>query len=89
MTSRHDLNPRGKPIRRLFYHNGKLLRRQYHDRYGNHVSTELFAPDGYITESIQHGSRPRHWWYHRGVPVKYARGPETYVKEGTRWVKTR
>jgi hypothetical protein len=64
-----------------------LVRREYHDRNGNHVSTELFSPDGHITESIQHGSRPTHWWYEHGVPVKYARGSQTYVADGTRWVQ--
>jgi len=87
IVERHDLNLEGKPTRRLFYRDGKLARREYHDRHGNHVSTELFAPDGSITESIQHGSRPRHWWYDRGVPLKYARGSETYPKDGAPWVK--
>jgi dipeptidyl aminopeptidase/acylaminoacyl peptidase len=88
ITRQHDLNLEGKPIRRLFCEDGKLTRREYHDREGRHVSTELFDAEGSVTESIQHGSRPRHWWYDRGVPVKYARGKETYVKEGDRWVKT-
>jgi len=83
----HDLNLEGKAIRRLFYQGGKLVRREYHDRNGNHVSTELFGSDGYMTESIQHGSRPRRWWYERGVPVKYARGSLAYVKDGTRWLQ--
>ncbi len=85
----HDLNLEGKAIRRLFYEGGKLTKREYHDRNGNHVSTELFGSDGYMTESIQHGSRPRHWWYERGVPAKYARGSQVYVKDGTRWVTGR
>ena len=88
-VERHDLNAEGKATRRLFYRDGKLAKREYHDRSGYHVSTELFGADGYITESIQHGSRPRHWWYERGVPVKYARGEETYVKDGERWIKTK
>ncbi|MHC4175488.1 MAG: hypothetical protein ACYST5_21460, partial [Planctomycetota bacterium] len=48
---RHDLNLEGKATRRLFYRAGTLVRREYHDRNGNHVSTELFGPDGHITES--------------------------------------
>ena len=86
IVEKHDLSLEGKPIRRLFYQDGKLARREYHDRHGRHVSTESFAPDGSLTESIQHGSSPRRWWYDRGVPTKYARGPRTYVKESTRWV---
>lgn len=85
----HDLNLEGKAIRRLFYERGKFAKREYHDRNENHVSTELFGSDGYMTESIQHGSRPRHWWYERGVPAKYARGAQVYVKDGTRWVTGR
>ena len=86
---RHDLNLEGKAIRRLFYEGNKLVRREYHDRNGNHISTELFDSDGYIKESIQHGSRPRHWWYERGTPVKYTRGSETYVKDGSSWIRAK
>jgi len=89
VIARHDLNLEGKPIRRLFYQAGRLCRREYHDRNGNHVSTESFGSDGYIIESIQHGSQPRHWWYERGVPVKYTHGSQTYVNDGTRWVRTK
>lgn len=86
VTKSHDLNLEGKPIRRLLYEAGKLVKREYHDRTGTHISTELFGPDGYVTESIQHGSRPRHWWYQRGMPLKYTRGPVTYAKDGERWI---
>jgi hypothetical protein len=89
LTERHDLNAQGKATRRLFYRDGKLARRQYHDSSGYHISTELFDADGYITESIQHGSRPRHWWYEKAIPVKYTRGSDTYVKTGDRWIKTK
>lgn len=89
VIERRDLNPEGKAIRRLFYQENKLVRREYHDRNGNNVSTELFDSDGHITESIQHESRSRHWWYEHGVPMKYARGSETYVKDGTRWVRAK
>jgi hypothetical protein len=82
----HDLNLEQQAVRRLFYQDGRLARREYHDRDGNHVSTEWFDSDGHITESIQHGSRPRHWWYERGVPVRYARGSRGYTKVGKRWV---
>ncbi len=87
MVERHDLNLAGEPTRRLHYEGGKLARRTYHDRDGDKVSTELFDPRGQITESIQHGSRPRHWWYDGGVPTKYARGEDSYVQKGQHWVK--
>ena len=80
------MNAAGQSIRRLFYEQGRLARREYHDRDGNLVSTEHFSPDGYVTESIQHGSTPRQWRYERGVPLKYSRGSQIYVKDGTRWV---
>ncbi|MHC4229295.1 MAG: TolB-like translocation protein [Planctomycetota bacterium] len=89
LVERHDLNAEGKATRRLFYRDGKLAKREYHDRNGYHISTELFGADGYITESIHHGSRPRHWWYEKGVPLKYTRGSDAYVKDGERWIKTR
>jgi len=89
VLKRHDLNLEGKAVRRLFYEAGRLHRREYHDRNGNHVSTELFGSDGHITESVQHGSRPRHWWYEQGVPVKYSRGSQTYVTDGTRWTQAK
>ncbi len=53
---------------------------------GDKVSTELFDPDGQITESIQHGSRPRRWWYEGCVPTKYARGEVGYEPKGKSWV---
>jgi hypothetical protein len=87
IVRRHDLNLKGKPIRRLFYEEGKLAKREYHHQDGGHVSTELFDRDGHITQSIQHSSRPRRWWYDHGSPTKYARGDQTLVKEGDRWVK--
>lgn len=89
VVKRHDLNVEGKATRRLFYRDGKLVKREYHDRNDYHVSTELFGADGYIIESIQHGSRPRHWWYERGAPVKYTRGSESYVKDGARWIRAK
>jgi len=101
ITKRYDLNHEGKSIRRLFYHNGKLVRREYHNRDGVHVSTEHFDADGYITESILYRtvdgkSREfRHWWYEHGIPIKLIgsapnaspKGPGIYVKEGENWVK--
>lgn len=100
IARRHDLNADGKPIRRLFYEDGKLARREYHTRDGEHVSTEHFDPDGYITESILYrgGDEGGHFWYDRGTPVKFTgrisrhatpEGPGTYVKKGNAWVKTR
>jgi hypothetical protein len=89
LTENHSLNAEGKATRRVFYRNGKIARRQYHDSSGYQITTELFDPDGFITESIQHGSRPRHWWYEKGVPVKYTRASDTYVRDGERWIRAR
>jgi len=102
ITKRFDLNSEKKPIRRLFYQNSKLVRREYHNRDGFHVSTEFFDTDGYITETIQYrmvdgkSQEHSHYWYERGMPVKHIGnsvrhsaplGSGTYVKEGDRWVK--
>ncbi len=97
ISRRYDINLEGKPIRRLFYQNGRLARRELHHRSGMHVSTEFFAPDGYITESIQYRSVNgnsygfNHWWYEKGAPVKNVRksGERTdiYIKDGNRWLK--
>lgn len=85
LAFREDLNSEGKPIRRLVYEDGRLERREYHDRDGNHISTELFDTDGYITEAIRHGGE--HWWYRRGVPDKYVRRNVGFRKQGNRWIR--
>lgn len=100
IVKRHDLNAMGKAIRRLFYRNGILERREYHNRAGQHVSTELFAPDGYITEAIRYKyvdsakKEIGHWWYEKGMPVKLIGSeghtlvafPGIYTREGKNWV---
>lgn len=93
ITKRYDLNLEGKPTRRLFYQNGKLVRRELHHRDSRHVSTEFFDPDGYITESIQYSTGSgrtyeyAHWWYEKAVPVRAVKGGVIYEKDGSRWVK--
>ena len=103
ITKRYDLSHDGKPIRRLFYLNGELARREFHNQDGIHTSTEIFDTDGYITESIlyrtvdEKRSEYDHWWYERGMPMKYIgkrrhhtaspKGAGTYVREGEQWVK--
>ena len=84
LTERHDLNPDGKPIRRLFYTDGKLSRREYHDADGRQVSTEHFNQEGFITESVIGRS---HWWYERGVPIKFTNGSDTFVPKDDHWIR--
>ena len=78
IKKRYDLNFNGKPIRRLFYRDGKLERREYHNREGVHLSTEIFDVNGYITESVQYQKingdykELNHWWFESGMPVKYS-----------------
>jgi len=86
ITKRHDLNFDGIPIRHLYYQNGRLLKREYYNRDRDHVSTELFDSEGFITESI-HGRN--HWWYEHGVPKKFESSSSLFVKEDDRWTKTR
>ena len=97
---RHDLNQQGKAIRRLFYTQGILARREYVTRDSFHISTELFDKDGYITESVRYkyvdGTKKEigHWWFENGMPVKLIGSeghtlvsfPGIYIKEGDRWI---
>ena len=102
MVRRHDLNADGQPIRHLFYENGSLARREYHDRKGALVSTEKFDPDGSIAEAVRYddGRERYHWWYDSGMPFKFTgrgdrsgnstpKGLGTYVKQGDAWVKAK
>ncbi len=82
LVERHDLNSAGAPIRRLYYQDGKLTRREFHDHDGKHISTERFDADGYIVESIHGRNR---WSYERGQPTKFTNGTVEYVLDGGRW----
>ena len=83
VTRRHDLNLNGNAIRQLRYEDGRLAKRDYLDRDGNHVSTESFDANGFITESL-HGRN--HWWYERGVPQRFESSSSRFVKAGDRWL---
>ena len=103
IEKRHDLNSEGKAIRRLFYKNGNLAKREYFDKGVNLVSRELFDGNGdFIVESMQFQSvngNPKeihHFWYENGCPVEFVgrggrhaadEGPGYYRKEGDKWVK--
>jgi hypothetical protein len=93
LVRRHDLNAEGKAIRRLAYADGKLETRDYFDRMGQHVSREVFAPDGFITELILFHRGPRgtaetdHWWYERGTPVRRMIGGWLWSKQGENWTQ--
>ena len=54
ILKRHDLNEAGIPIRRLAYHQGRLFRREYHNRVGQHLSTEFLDEKGFVTEMIRY-----------------------------------
>ncbi|MBT4818988.1 MAG: hypothetical protein HON70_24985, partial [Lentisphaerae bacterium] len=99
-VKRHDLDEDGNAIRRLAYTGGQLARREYHTARGEHITTEVFDADGFITESMRNRKRQAwaHWWFVKGSPVKHwsARGGHhsasterggTYMKQGIRWVK--
>jgi hypothetical protein len=89
VVRRHDLNADGKAIRRIDYKEGKIAVREYHTNQGVRVSREVFAPDGYITETIRYnpgdGREIDHWWFEKGWPVKQVRGDREYVKQGDRF----
>ena len=52
IVRRYDLNADGRAIRRLFYREGRLARREFHNRDGIHTSTEHFNAGGWIAESL-------------------------------------
>ena len=54
IKQRHDLNSEGKAIRRLTYHEGRLFKREYHNREGQHISTEYLDTAGNVTEMIRY-----------------------------------
>lgn len=100
LARRHDLTPDGHAIRRLFYEDGRLARREYWNREGVQQSLELFDADGFITEATawRNGRLWRRWWFMKGTPVKHwtergghhtasPQGGGTYVKQGIEWVK--
>jgi len=90
IVKRVDLNAQGKPIRRLFYEEGRLARREYHDRNNMLVSTEHFDAEGYITESTRYSgtSMDTHWEYEHGNPIKCSNPSGVYEKMNDRWIKT-
>jgi len=91
LAQHHDLNHEGKAIRRLTYEAGKLATRDDFNRDGEHISRELFAPDGFITERImfaKYGNtvgESDHWWFEKGTPVRRVAGRTEYVKDGEKW----
>lgn len=93
ITQRHDLNHEGKAIRRLSYEGGRLAKRDYFNREGEHTSREVFAPDGYITERIvmaKYGTtvaEADHWWFESGTPVRRVAGRAETLKEGDHWMQ--
>ena len=100
LENHQDLNKDGKAIRCEKYRSGILSMRLYRQPDSEVVSQELFAPDGYITESIQYetidGKQQEigHWWFEKGLPVKLigCEGhtlvslPGIYTKKGSDWV---
>ncbi len=91
MIRRHDLNQQGKGIRRLAYESGRLVTRDYFNRDDQHVSRQVFAPDGFITETISLGVNNGrsiendHWWFEKGTPVRRVSFRTETVKEGDDW----
>ena len=99
IISRFDLNAEAKPIRRLFYRDGKLSRREYYSTNDILETQEIFDSKGYITETIEYlegGGVKWHWFYDKGEAVKLItdrkntrhakQGPGTYVKQGLDWI---
>ncbi|MEW6357465.1 MAG: hypothetical protein AB1696_14135 [Planctomycetota bacterium] len=92
IQKRDDLSADGKAIRRLTYTDGKLSLREYYDPEGKRLSREVFAPDGYITESIKFRDDLNydHWFYDKGMPVRQIVKEQTeYRKQGEDWVEVK
>jgi hypothetical protein len=103
LTRRFDLNAAGQATRRLFYHQGRLFRREYFTAAGERVSREFLDPAGNVTEAILYRmeeGKPAeydHWWFDGGMPVRrigraparriVSAAPEMYVKAGDEWVR--
>jgi len=103
MESLSDLNKDGKAIRRCFYEDGQMVKRDYFTRDGKLDARELFDDTGFIIEQMIHfhgGKTPdMHWFIEKGVPQKLVtqisdgraarQGPGTYEKQGLDWVKVK
>ncbi len=93
ITKKYDLNPEGKPIRKLFYTNGILNRREYWDKNNNHISTELYNSKGDMIKSIHincEGSKiDTEWDYVNKYPVKCSKNKGVYKLENDKWIKVK
>ncbi|MBD3291525.1 MAG: hypothetical protein GF393_01265 [Armatimonadia bacterium] len=98
MVRRYDLDGEGFAVRRLFYEEGRLARREYHTAQGLQT-WEDFDVDGFIAHCgrNRNGEPWEEWWYVKGTPVRHwtERGGHhtasterggTYVKQGIEWV---
>jgi hypothetical protein len=94
LARRHDLDAKGRAIRRLAFENGRLARREYFDREDRLMSREVFDAAGFITEWVRFvpgdpGAERSHWWFDRGTPVRLVDGGEESVKQGDQWVASK
>jgi hypothetical protein len=103
LKTRHDLNAGGKAIRRQIWHQRRLFQREYHNRSGEHVSTEFLDESGMVNESVRYrrvNGRDvefDHWWYVKGMPERRISALESepaenpkfvmHVRAGDKWVK--
>ncbi|HBG26265.1 MAG: hypothetical protein A2Y10_08990 [Planctomycetes bacterium GWF2_41_51] len=90
ITKQYDVNAKGQAIRRSFFENGLLSRRELHNSDGIKVSEEFFDSAGYIYESkkwtydiylndmvLEKPCLESQWFYDKGKPVKLI-GSESY-----------
>jgi hypothetical protein len=93
---RDDLSEGGATIRRQFYLQNELIRREYYGG-GWLRTTEIFDDQGFIVDVIQHGSdgsEVSQTVFESGTPVEHMGksfmryGSGSYRKEGNDWVKT-
>jgi antitoxin component YwqK of YwqJK toxin-antitoxin module len=102
ISAEFDLNADGDAIRRKFYKDGVLEKREYYSSEDELKVREIFDRDEYIIEQMVHfedGKPQQHWFYEKGVPVKLItkegngrnakQGPGTYMKKELDWVKVK
>ena len=97
LLTRDDLAENGETIRRQFYLQNRLVRREYHGHGRGLRTTERFDEQGYIVEVIQHatdGSEFSRTVFNNGMPMEHrggsfmSYGSGRYKKEGDAWVRT-
>jgi hypothetical protein len=96
LTRRHDLNAKGKAIRRTNYVNGLIATRKYYRPDDHLVSREIFDKSGFVSEHTRFLTDPKDttrdipretWYYDGGMPIRHTKydNSREYFKKEDRW----